>query len=109
MSVRSIVVSLLTVLLAGLVYLCWPLYGFMAENNAALRNPWGWQPVPAATTCQSSPVAPRLQPVADQACALLLAHQARVHAPSLSAAVAIDGQLVWSGAVGWSDLKADIP
>ncbi|WP_139141479.1 serine hydrolase domain-containing protein [Pseudohongiella acticola] len=104
MSVRSIIAILVLVVFAGLIYLIWPAYGFMAETNPSLRNPWRWQDVPVATTCQSSPMAPDLQSIAEQACALLLAHQARVHAPSLSAAVAIDGRLVWSGAVGWADL-----
>jgi serine beta-lactamase-like protein LACTB len=109
MSVRPIILSVPLILLAGLVYLFWPVYGFMAETNTALRNPWAWQDVPAADSCQSSPVDVAWAATADKACDLLLAHQARIHAPSLSAAVAIDGKLVWSAAVGWSDLAAMTP
>ena len=44
---------------------------------------------------------------AEQACALLKARQTVIHAPSLSAAVVIDGELVWSAAAGWADLASD--
>lgn len=107
MSVRSFTVYLILSVSAALIYLSWPFYGFIAEDNPSLRKPWAWQEVPDATQCQSQPVAPEIQPVADEACALLLAHQARLHAPSLSAAIAVDGELVWSAAVGWSDLASE--
>lgn len=106
---RSIIISVTIIMLAGVVYLFWPMYGFIAESNASLRKPWAWQQVPAADTCHSSPVDAAWAATADRACALLLEHQALIHAPSLSAAVAVDGKLVWSAAVGWSDLAAMKP
>ncbi|HDZ07836.1 serine hydrolase domain-containing protein [Pseudohongiella sp.] len=106
---RPIILTVTTIMLAGVVYLFWPVYGFIAETNAALRNPWAWQAVPAADNCQSSPVDDDWASTSDKACELLLEHQARIHAPSLSAAVAIDGKLVWSAATGWSDLAAMTP
>lgn len=109
MPVQPIILSVTLILLAAVVYLFAPVYGFLAETNAALRYPWAWQEVPAADSCQSSPVAAAWVAPADRACELLLEHQARIHAPSLSAAVAIDGKLVWSAATGWSDLAAMTP
>lgn len=91
------------------VYVLWPIYGFMAEDNPSLRNPWAWREVPDATHCESAQRHAAMQSMADQACAVLLGHQARLHAPSLSAAIAIDGELVWSAAVGWADLANGIP
>lgn len=106
---RSVIMSVAVIMLAGVVYLFLPVYGFIAETNAALRKPWAWTEVPAANTCHSLPIDAKWASTADQACALMLEHQAQIHAPSLSAAVAVDGELVWSAAVGWSDLAAMTP
>ena len=106
---RSIIMSVTIIMLAGVAYLFWPMYGFIAESNASLRKPWAWTEVPAADICHSSPIDAAWRSTADRACALLLEHQAMIHAPSLSAAVAVDGKLVWSAAVGWSDLAAMKP
>lgn len=109
MSMRSFAVWLILFVSAALIYLAWPFFGFIAEDNPSLRKPWAWQEVPDATQCQSQPVAAVIQHIADEACALLLAHQARLHAPSLSAAIAVDGEIAWSAAVGWSDLTREVP
>jgi serine beta-lactamase-like protein LACTB len=108
MLVRSFFKAVFAVSVVVLIYLLWPVYGFMAEDNASLRKPWAWRDVPDALQCQSEPVSASLQAIADQACDLLLGHQAQLHAPSLSAAVAIDGEIVWSAAVGWADLEQGV-
>lgn len=107
MSVRSFFVTLGLVVMLGLAYLLWPVYGFIGEGKPGMRKPWAWQSVPAASQCQSGAIKAGASQLADQACALLSAHQAAIHAPSLSAAVAIDGELVWSAAAGWSDLASE--
>ena len=40
---------------------------------------------------------------------ILAARREKIEAPSLSAAVAIEGQLVWAGAIGWSDIANETP
>lgn len=108
MSFRRFGKSLLVLFALFLAYLLWPAYEFVAEDRAFMRKPWAWRDVPDATSCQSSPVGSNWQAVADQACTLLLARQAQLHAPSLSAAIAIEGKLVWSAAVGWADLDKEV-
>jgi len=109
MSWRLILKVVLTLFVAAVVYLFWPLYGFLAEDNPSLRKPWAWREVPDAEQCQASPVSAAMQALADQACAVLRAHQARLHAPSLSMAITVDGKMVWSAAVGWADIAGQIP
>ena len=40
---------------------------------------------------------------------LLAQHRAKINAPAISAAVAIEGKIVWSGAVGWANIENEIP
>jgi CubicO group peptidase (beta-lactamase class C family) len=105
MPVRRVFVAVVLLLITVVLYLLWPIYGFVAESNALLRKPWAWETVPVANSCQLSNVAAAFKVEADQACSLLLARQERIRMPSISAAVAIDGGLVWSAAVGWSNLR----
>ncbi len=109
MSVRVVIGSLTVLIVTALIVLSLPMLGFLAETTPWLRNPLAWQQVPAAAKCHSSPVESPMQAAAEQACQALLAHQARLHAPSVSAAIAIDGEVVWSAAAGWADLAADQP
>jgi len=104
MFVRKVLVCVTAIVVAIVVLVFAPLAGFFSETTPWMRNPLAWQAVPASATCQSTPVAPRWQDAADQACAMLLAHQAQLHAPSFSAAIAIEGEVVWRAAVGWANL-----
>ncbi len=48
----------------------------------------------------------RFSAAADSAVQALHAARIRLNAPALSAAVSIDGSLVWAGVVGWSDVQS---
>jgi len=95
--------------LAGLVlWLGWPIYGFVSNQFETARLPFGW--------VELQDNAPAGQQLYDEAYLAagntsllrLIDRRSKIHAPSLSAAVAIDGKLVWAGAVGWQDVKAGI-
>ncbi|MDT8429615.1 MAG: serine hydrolase domain-containing protein [Pseudomonadales bacterium] len=88
----------------GIAYMLLPIYGFMAEDYPVLRGPWGWREVPTQAPYQQGVVAPGYEMAAVAAAELLQQHRAVLHAPALSAAVVIDGDLIWSAATGWSDL-----
>ena len=97
------------VVLAALAWLLWPIYGFYAHQGEAPFPPWGWTSLPAD--------APSTQIVHDDRYALsgarVLAamenHRRKIGAPGMTAAVAIDGKLVWQGASGWADISARRP
>ena len=40
---------------------------------------------------------------------LLAQRRATIHAPAMSAAVAVDGNIIWAGAVGWANIEKHIP
>ncbi|MEZ5490439.1 MAG: serine hydrolase domain-containing protein [Gammaproteobacteria bacterium] len=107
MAVRRVAGGSGLLMLIILTYLLWPVYGFIGEDTPWMRKPWAWQAVPAAVYCQTGVAKPAMAQLIEQACSLLKTHQAAIHTPSLSAAVAIDGELVWSAAAGWSDLASN--
>ncbi len=45
----------------------------------------------------------------DEANALIRSHRDEINVPSYSAAVAVGGEIVWAGAVGWADVSQRIP
>lgn len=47
--------------------------------------------------------------VAKTALTTLENHRKSIHSPGISAAIAIDGELVWAGATGWADIEQNRP
>src|SRR5690606_36884800 len=62
---------------------------------------------PPDHTTQTTPFSAHPQSAA--ALELLTRHKEKIHAPAISAAVAIDGEIVWAGAVGWANVEAQVP
>lgn len=98
---------LAAVALAG--YLLSPVYGFYAHKGALPLPPTGWQPLPEDTPATHTHAATVTRESADAALARLAAHRDRIGAPAITAAVARGGEIVWTGAVGWADLKSHRP
>ncbi len=83
----------------------------LVATMAACLPQGGWQPLPAgedapvdATAADSLGTA-----IAESALSHLRAARQRLGAPALSAAITIDGALVWAGVVGWADLARRTP
>lgn len=96
------------VLLGGLASLVWLQRGYLSEGMPALRG----SPVvalPEARPYTPGIVAPGQETRAAEAQALLEAHLAQIGVPAISAAVAVAGETVWSGAAGHADLEAGMP
>lgn len=71
----------------------------------------GWSPMPRGEAYSSQQVVhdPRYAAQAAAAQKALEAARGRTDAPAMSVAVAIDGELVWSSAVGFADLERRSP
>ncbi len=71
----------------------------------------GWRSLPKVASLTSEIIRPEWTERSRGAEKALKAGQERMHAPALSAALSIDGELVWRGAIGTADvegrLKAD--
>ncbi|VAV94100.1 hypothetical protein MNBD_ALPHA06-698 [hydrothermal vent metagenome] len=101
----KLVVTALTVLL---IWLGWPIYGFVSNQFEKIRSPFGWVELQDNAPATQELYDGSYLAAGNISLRLLSDRRSKIHAPSLSAAIAIDGKLVWAGAVGWQDVKADI-
>jgi serine beta-lactamase-like protein LACTB, mitochondrial len=70
-----------------------------------VRGELGWRPLPTEAPLTSIAFDPAFGDAAQEAIAALEAMRAEEGIPGVTAAVAIDGALVWTGAAGWSELE----
>ena len=103
---RKILSGIVIALMSLFVWLAWPIYGFLSNQYEVARLPWGWNKLPDQATNTSHLHNPAYSDAGIEAEKILAKRRKKISAPSLSAAVAIDGELVWAGAVGLSDIKA---
>ncbi len=97
---------LVALAVAGFVFWwVWPLIGYTGEHVPALRGPGGWLRLPSNAPAAQTLHAPRYETAGALALEALQRRRAAIEAPALSAAVAMDGALVWSAAVGWADVE----
>ena len=97
------------ILIAWVVWVGWPLYGFVSNQFEVARLPWGWQSLPAEMPRDDFIAEPALAEAGAAAVGLLEKRRAEIDAPSISAAVSINGELVWATAIGWGDVANRIP
>jgi len=92
-------------LIGFLVVFIWflsPIYQFLAyEGRVPMLFPTDLG-IPADNPQTTNYAA---HPQSAAALALLAQHKAKILAPAISAAVAIDGEIVWAGAVGWANIE----
>lgn len=100
---------LIGVPLAAFIWLAWPFYEFYAHRDALPLDPFGWQKLPAEAPVTQQLHDPAYADAAERGLEALRSNRRRLQAPALSAAVAIDGRLVWAGAAGWSDIESRTP
>ena len=95
--------------MALISWILWPIYGFLSNQYETARLPWGWVDLPVETPIGTSHVKPAYVNTGDKATKALEAKRAKIGAPSLSAAITVNGELVWANAVGWQDVAKKIP
>lgn len=69
----------------------------------------GWADLPAAAAAVDGQSADEWAEFAADLDRRLLAAQEKLDAPSLSAAISVDGEIIWAGAVGYADIDAKTP
>ncbi len=104
-------VSLLGVcLITALAILVWPVYESMAYKNKISFPPfYQFDKIPDTNPTDQKLYQEQYSAPANKALALLTKHKIAINAPAISAAVSIDGKLVWAGASGWSNIKHKTP
>lgn len=101
---RKMALAVLGIPLVGAIALFLSLYPSIAEDIPLLR-PFGWVDLPDTRPYVEGEVAPEYRRAADRAQDLLREHVKDIDVPAFSAAIAVDGQLVWSAAAGYADLE----
>ena len=92
-----------------LFWLLWPVYQFYAHKGEAAFLPWGELDIPDNAEQSQLVYDAKFSQVATMAINKLEAHHKTINAPGMSAAIGIDGKLVWAGAVGWADIEQAVP
>lgn len=106
---RKIVVAAVLILGAVIFWFGAPVYGFKAHLGKVPLSPFGWLALPDEAPAVQQLHVSSFATAGDSALLSLQRHRQNIAAPALTAAVAVDGQLVWSGAVGWADLASAQP
>ncbi|WP_258239712.1 serine hydrolase domain-containing protein [Pseudidiomarina homiensis] len=100
--------TVIFILIASYIMLA-PVYQFYAHRGEAPMPPWGYVTIPADSPSFSQVEDERYTQAAENATDILEAHRQNINSPGISAAVAIEGKLVWAGGAGWADIEADKP
>lgn len=96
------------VLIVLIIWLGWPIYGFVSNQFEKARLPFAWVELQENAPAKQELYDETYFAAGNTSLQLLADRRSKINAPSLSAAIAIDAKLVWAGAVGWQNVKADI-
>jgi CubicO group peptidase (beta-lactamase class C family) len=91
------------------VWLGWPVYQFFAHTGRVPMLPFGWVVIEGEAPVVEELLDSRFRDAADNALRQLVTHRENTAAPAISAAILIDGQIVWRAAVGWADIETRDP
>lgn len=106
MGIGAILRAALALGVIWLAWVLWPVYGFYGHNGDLPLPPFGWlENAPADVSSFSD----GYEEAGARAAQSLAAHRERIGAPAMSAAVAVDGKIVWTGVAGWADLETKTP
>lgn len=96
-------------MLVSAVWTLAPVYQFYAHRGTLPMPPWGWQTLSAPVPEVQEAFDPHYEAAGNRALQQMAKYRAATNLPSLSAAVAVGSELVWVGAVGFSDIASRTP
>lgn len=109
MKISRILAAITILAVAAMAWLLWPIYGFYAHRGEAPFPPWGWTTLPAESPSSQVVSDDRYAAAGARVLAAMETHRDEIGAPAMTAAVAVDGEVVWQGAVGWADIDTRQP
>lgn len=102
------VLSIVLVLL--LIAVIWPVYdGFAHKGKVPFPFFYTYLDIPKDSPTQQLLHNKVYKETGDNALSLLTQHKTNINAPAISAAVSINGELVWAGVSGWADVENKTP
>lgn len=107
MSLSRILLTALAAIVVIAGWYLWPVYGFFSHSGDAPLPPFGWVKMAERAPVTQEAPDPAFTEAGEKVIALLDERRKAIGAPAFSAAVAVDGDVVWCGAVGWADVASD--
>ena len=101
---KKALLILLTFIIFPLIYAGWPIYQGLAYKEKVPMFGFDYLTWPTQQPTSSQLLNSDYRSVEHLALEALKKQQAEVLAPGYTAAVAINGELVWAGSVGWADI-----
>lgn len=105
---KKILLATTVFVLVPLVYVSVPIYQGLAHRGILPMVGWDYQTWPTEQPTTQQVNDSRFETSGLQALNLLKKQQKVVSAPGYTAAVAINGNIVWAGSVGWADIARQI-
>jgi len=105
---KKILLATTVFVLVPLVYVSVPIYQGLAHRDMLPMIGFNYLAWPSEQPTTQQVNDERFKTSGLTALSLLSEHQKKVSAPGYTAAVAIDGNVVWAGSVGWADIVSKI-
>ena len=106
---KKIIILLVAVLLVTLIYLATPVYQGLAHRNMVPMVGFSYLSLPDEQPANQQIFHDDFINVGNEALTALKKQQQLISAPGYTASVAIEGNIIWSAAVGWSDIESRTP
>jgi len=98
------------ILVSTLSILIWPVYEFKAYKGKVSFPPfYQFDEIPKNNPTDQLLYREEYKDAANTALSLITSHKVAINAPAISAAVSINGELVWAGASGWANIENETP
>lgn len=97
------------VLLISVSYFAWPIYQGLAYKGNLPIVGFDYVTWPSKQPTESEVFNGAFESVGIASLEVLRQQQSAISAPGYTAAVALDGKLLWAGAVGWADISLEKP
>lgn len=97
------------VLLISFFYFAWPIYQGLAYKGKLPIVGFDYVTWPSKQPTQSEVFNGAFESAGVAALEALRQQQSAISAPGYTSAVAVDGKLLWAGAVGWADISQEKP
>lgn len=101
---KRALLTLVVFILLSFLYTSWPVYQGLAYRGMLPMVGFNYVSWPNEQPTTNEVFDTRFNNAAEQALEALAQQQKSVAAPGYTAAVAIDGKLIWAGSVGWADI-----
>ncbi|GEA10655.1 serine hydrolase domain-containing protein [Alteromonas sp. KUL49] len=99
----------LAIIIALITYFLMPVYQFYAYRHEAPMLGESYVHVPKSGPIDNKVYDQNFHIPSEKASRIIEEHRQSINSPGISAAVAIDGKLIWAGASGWANIESKSP